>query len=105
MGKRWLIVVVVACSSPKHEPREPARDYDPTSVPVAPKPDPTSVPVAPAPACAPRSQPKACPATEPNINHPCSPKGLQCTYGTSCCPPIYVCNGAGVFEAQFVHCK
>jgi hypothetical protein len=114
--KCCLLAVVVACSSTKHERREPApaRGFDPTSVPVAPAQDPTSVPVAPAPrpvahpaagACAPRSQPKACPATQPNINHPCATKGLQCTYGASCCPPVYVCNSAGVFEARFVHCS
>jgi hypothetical protein len=101
MGNRWLLVVVLGCSSPKHEPVR-----DPMSVPVAPRTDPTRVPVAPheKQACAPRSQPKACPATEPNINHPCAPKGLQCTYGPSCCPPVYVCNSAGLFEARFVHC-
>jgi hypothetical protein len=114
MEKRWLVVVAFACSSTRHEPHEPApaHGYDPTTVPVAPAPDPTKVPVAPPPrpidhpaaAACPRTQPKACPATEPNVNHPCTTKGLQCTYGSGCCPPIYVCNGAGVFEAHFTHC-
>jgi hypothetical protein len=123
MNQRWLLAVAFACSSTKHEPQQPAPGYDPTNVPVAPAPNPTRVPVAPDPdptkvpvapppshadhpaasAC-PRSQPKACPATEPNVNHPCTTKGLQCTYGSGCCPPIYECNSAGVFEAHFRRC-
>lgn len=105
---RWMLVVMLACSSPKHEPVR-----DPMSVPVAPASDPTKVPVAPketplshpvAPACAPPVLAKGCPATEPNVNQPCAPKGLQCSYGPSCCPPVYVCN-KGVFEAHFTRCS
>lgn len=50
--------------------------------------------------------PKGCPATPPNVNHPCSPKGIECTYVAGCCPsPVYVCDKHGHFEARFMRCN
>lgn len=64
------------------------------------------VPVTPAPVgpqCVQPPNPAGCPATEPNINRPCDAEGARCVYGTSCCPPLYVCTD-GAFEAWFSHC-
>jgi hypothetical protein len=73
-----------------------------------PKPKPvittTPPPVIPIPGRCTAPNPKGCPATEPNVNRPCDAEGVHCTYGASCCPPIYVCNN-GVFEAWFTHCQ
>jgi len=84
---------VVACSSPAPQRSSGSR---PRATPAR---------AEATPACAPKPQPKACPATEPNINHPCSPKGIECTYAAGCCPPVYVCNKTGHFEARFTSCK
>lgn len=73
--------------------------------PPIPTPEPPT-PVPPTqgrPRCTQPPNPAGCPATEPNVNRPCDAEGAHCVYGTSCCPPVYVCNG-GVFEARFTHC-
>ncbi len=57
-----------------------------------------------APKCPQQVNPKGCPAEQPNVNHPCSPKGVECTYEPGCCPPLYVCNKTGHFEARFQSC-
>ena len=59
-----------------------------------------------APTCPQKPLPKGCPATAPNVNHPCSHKGLECTYAPGCCPsPVYVCNASRHFEARFTRCR
>lgn len=84
---------------PKAEATPAAPRSDAT--PAAPKVEPT--PAAPKAACAAKPNPAGCPATEPNINARCKKNGLECTYGTSCCPPLYVCNKLK-FEARFQSC-
>jgi len=54
--------------------------------------------------CSPQPNSAGCPINEPNINHPCDTEGVHCVYGTSCCPPVYVCSN-GAFEAWFSHCQ
>jgi hypothetical protein len=93
----------------------------PTARPTSPRPAPKPTPVTPTPAipmpvvpmpvvptpgrpgCTQPPNPTGCPAAEPNVNRPCDSEGVHCVYGTSCCPPVYVCND-GVFEAWFTHC-
>ena len=87
-----------------------------TATKIAPKSTPPAVPasVIPTPAtpvplapvgrqCVQPPNPAGCPATEPNINRPCDAEGARCVYGTSCCPPMYVCTD-GAFEAWLTHC-
>ena len=112
-------VVLDAAPSPrKHAPKPTPK---PTPTRATPKPTPTPAPVIPPPAtpppvtpppvtpppprpgCTQPPNPAGCPAAEPNVNRPCDAEGVHCVYGTSCCPPVYVCNG-GVFEAWFTHC-
>jgi len=97
----------------KPTPKRTATKIVPKAKPVAAKPAvpapviPTPAPpVPPAPVgrqCIQRRNPAGCPATEPNINRPCDAEGVQCVYGTSCCPPMYVCTD-GAFEAWLTHC-
>ena len=120
-----LLVVVVACRSapdqrapaapspqtspgagtlPAGEPSPPPALPD-AAEPVVQPPEAPALATKPEPAaCAPRTQPAKCPATEPNVNRPCSPKGIECTYAPGCCPPVYVCNKKGRFEAHFTRC-
>jgi hypothetical protein len=118
-----LLVVTVACRSSKPDSRAPVTPAQtaPVADPAAPVADPaaepprTTAPAEPAPppalvakpepaACPPKVRPAKCPATEPNVNRPCSPKGIECTYAPGCCPPVYVCNKNGRFEARFTRC-
>jgi hypothetical protein len=106
---RWVAVLLVACSSssppPAHAvpvpppvvqpPPDAARPIDAARHPDAP-PD--------APKCPLQPNPPKCPAEQPNVNHPCTPKGIECIYEPGCCPPIYVCNKTGHFEAHFQSC-
>ena len=113
----WRVILLLAAchSTPKQQPKpEPQRESqpEPKSEPrPEPKPEPPPEPPhaakqEPAASKCPRKpQPDACPASEPNINHPCKPKGLACTYAEGCCPPVYVCNKTGHFEARFTSCK
>ena len=120
------LVIIVACSSRSSRPAAPAPApaAGPPSAPAA-KPVPpardAAAPVhaqgsgsaAPASAvqtadtsCPLKPLPKGCPATPPNVNHPCSPKGIECTYVAGCCPsPVYVCDKHGHFEARFTRCN
>src|SRR5687768_17534613 len=93
-----LLAAVFACRSASPEQRAPqtppsqttaAPDTSPAAEPArSPVPPDAGVPVQPltpsakteAPTCPPRTQPAKCPATEPNVNRPCSPKGIECTY-------------------------
>jgi hypothetical protein len=93
----------------KPKPRKPGSRPEPVPVPV-PEPVnepaaptiPTPTPVSPG-RCAHAPNPSGCPAAEPNVNRPCDAEGVRCTYGSSCCPIVYVCNG-GAFEAWFSTC-
>jgi hypothetical protein len=119
-----LVVVVVIRfgfkDSPPESPARPTIDAasadapiddasvipDAAPAPKKPAPKPTPMPVIPTPGrpgCAQPANPTGCPAAEPNVNRPCDAEGVHCVYGTSCCPPVYVCNG-GVFEAWLTHC-
>ena len=97
--------------TPKPTPTpKPARPPAPKPPPVLPPPvlpPPVLPPPAPTtpggPGCTQPPNPSGCPAKEPNVNRPCDAEGVHCVYGTSCCPPVYVCN-EGVFEAWFSHC-
>ncbi|MBA3394382.1 MAG: hypothetical protein H0T89_17180 [Deltaproteobacteria bacterium] len=108
------LVVVTACGNPRSpQPSVPEPRVEPTDTktsgrvePATPTPDDRVTPAAPKPAartCAAKPNPAGCPASEPNIAAPCTKKGLECTYGTSCCPPVYVCNQRQ-FEAHFQSC-
>ncbi len=100
-------------AKPPAKPPAPRPTTKPKPVippPVIPTPViPTPViptPVIPAPVrprCTQPPNPAGCPATEPNVNRPCDADGVHCVYGTSCCPPVYVCND-GAFEAWFTSC-
>jgi hypothetical protein len=98
--------------APKPTPKKPSpKKPTPKPTPAIPTPViPTPViptPVIPTPVrprCTQPPNPAGCPAAEPNVNRPCDAEGAHCVYGTSCCPPVYVCNG-GVFEARFSHCN
>jgi outer membrane biosynthesis protein TonB len=102
-----------AAPTPKKQAPKPKRK--PTATRPEPKPTPKPPPVVPPPVvtppvvsppvkrCTQRPNPAGCPASEPNINRPCDADGVQCVYGTSCCPPVYVCNN-GAFEAWFTSC-
>ena len=90
---RFLLLVVVACSSPAVAPtKQPAPPAKPERSVPAPAPAPTS------------KNPSGCPAAEPNINGLCTEPGLECTYGASRCPPVYICTTQRRFEAQFRGC-
>jgi hypothetical protein len=100
------ICALAACSSsPKtskpaaHEARPAAHQDKPPAHETAPTAhEPASCPQKPLP--------KGCPASEPNVNHPCSRKGIECTYAPGCCPsPVYVCNASLHFEARFTRCN
>ena len=84
---RLVLILLVACGSAK-----------PASTPRPPKAEAKQ-----APAATPKN-PSGCPAAEPNINGLCTKPGLECTYGASRCPPVYVCTKARRFEAQFRGC-
>ncbi|MBA3504028.1 MAG: hypothetical protein M4D80_26390 [Myxococcota bacterium] len=113
---------VVPDAAPTPKKRAPKRT--PTRKPIPPRPEPKPTPFAPTPfvptpvvptpvvptpvtppvkRCTQPPNPAGCPAKEPNINRPCDVDGVQCVYGTSCCPPLYVCNN-GAFEAWFTSC-
>ena len=96
----------VAKPKPKPKPIPARRDPKPTPKPAPVVPTPVvPTPVIPTPGrsrCTPPN-PAGCPATEPNVNRPCDADGVHCTYGTSCCPPVYVCTN-GAFEAWFTSC-
>lgn len=84
----------------KPTPKRPAPKPIPKPSPVIPTPvSPTPL----GPRCTQPPNPAGCPKTEPNVNRPCDADGVHCVYGTSCCPPVYVCNN-GVFEAWFTRC-
>ncbi len=102
--------------TPKPKPVPVTRTRTPTpTTPPRPTPTPTPTPTTPPPprptptptpstqGCNQPPNPEGCPAKEPNVNRPCDAEGVHCVYGTSCCPPVYVCN-EGVFEAWFTHC-
>jgi hypothetical protein len=98
--------------APKPKPTRPLpKPTRPAPEPTRPVPEPTptpviSTPVIPTPGrrqCTQPPNPAGCPATEPNVNRPCDAEGVQCVYGTSCCPFVYVCN-KGAFEAWFTSC-
>ncbi len=100
---------------PKPKATQPKPKPTPKPTPIAPTPvPPTPViptplfpsPIAPSPGqpgCRHPANPAGCPAKEPNVNRPCDAEGVQCIYGTSCCPFIYVCKN-GAFEAWFQTC-
>jgi hypothetical protein len=92
--------------TPKRSAPKPTPKPRPlTRTPVTPTPV-TPTPVTPTPTrrgCTQPPNPAGCPATEPNVNRPCDAEGVHCVYGTSCCPPVYVCNN-GAFEAWFTRC-
>ena len=105
--------------APPPPPKKPPPRRTPTKVAPKPKPvvtkpavpapviPPPTPQVTPAPVgrqCVQPPNPAGCPATEPNINRPCDVEGVQCVYGTSCCPFLYVCAG-GAFEAWLSHCR
>ena len=90
---RLVLLLLVACSSPKQPP---------AATPPA-KPAPNETAKQPAPTATPKTAP-GCPAAEPNINGLCTKPGLECTYGASRCPPVYVCTKQRRFEAQFRPC-
>jgi hypothetical protein len=89
---RLLLALLVACGSPQPAPtpKQPAPPAEPKR--SAPGPAATS------------KNPSGCPAAEPNINALCTKPNLECTYGASRCPPVYVCTKARRFEAQFRGC-
>ena len=116
----FVLVAITACGGKKAQPTEPAAptksDGAGTSPegpapaatsddvsPVSPKAEPIAAPTPATPQCEAKANPPGCPATEPNINARCKKNGLECTYGTSCCPPLYVCNKLK-FEARFQSC-
>lgn len=106
-------VVLDAAPIPKkHAPKPRPKPTAKRPVPKLSPPTPvTSTPVIPTPVtptpgrrqCTQPPNPAGCPATEPNVNRPCDAEGVQCVYGTSCCPFVYVCNN-GAFEAWFTSC-
>lgn len=81
--------------APAQMPVTPVTPTPVTPTPVTPTPD--------RPQCTQPPNPAGCPATQPNVNRPCDAEGVHCVYGTSCCPPVYVCNN-GAFEAWFKSC-
>ncbi|MBL0220232.1 MAG: hypothetical protein IPQ07_40980 [Myxococcales bacterium] len=91
--------------TPKSTPTPtPKPTPTPTPIPTpTPTPRPTPTPTPGTQRCTQPPNPAGCPAAEPNVNRPCDAEGVHCVYGTSCCPPVYVCN-EGVFEAWFTHC-
>ncbi len=112
-----LVALVVACGSSKQAPPatgsiEQAKPAPRTTAKASPRVAPVAPvgpvapksldPAKPAKRCA-KPNPAKCPAAEPNINGTCSKVGLECMYGDSCCPPLYVCTRHG-FEARFVSC-
>ncbi len=90
--------------TPKPNPKPTPKPVIPTPVVPTPVIPPPVIPPPVRPRCTQPANPAGCPATEPNINHPCDIEGVHCVYGTSCCPPIYVCTD-GAFEAWFSHCQ
>ena len=105
-----IVVHDAAPRSKKPPPKRTATKIVPKSTPGAANPAfpapviPTPTTPAPVgPQCVPPPNPAGCPATEPNINRPCDTEGARCVYGTSCCPPLYVCTD-GAFEAWLSHC-
>jgi hypothetical protein len=72
------------------------------TTPVVP-PLPVTPPPPARPGCTHPPNPAGCPVQEPNVNRPCDADGVRCVYGTSCCPPMYVCTN-GAFEAWFTSC-
>jgi hypothetical protein len=119
-----IALIVVACSSKSPGPAAPSGGTSAQTEPSAPAsvaPTETARPAAPPAAiaeapsksppvtseasCPAKPLPKGCPVTAPNVNHPCSSKGIECTYVPGCCPsPVYVCNKKGRFEARFTRC-
>ena len=96
-----LVMVAIACGTPK----SPSNKAPERSAPADAGLDAPVAPVAPTlPKCPAKPNPKACPATEPNINAACKPNRLECTYGAGCCPTVYACNQLK-FEARFTSCS
>ncbi|HEY5946899.1 MAG TPA: hypothetical protein VIV40_15455 [Kofleriaceae bacterium] len=118
-----VLCVVIACRHSSPEPKRapvaepaPSRRAPPPEATVPAQPAAAPAPPTPVvkqpvaqstvePSCPPKVQPKGCPATQPNVNHPCSPKGMECTYAAGCCPPVFACNKTGHFEARFTRCN
>jgi len=110
-------VLATSCGGPKTQPPEPAASTAAAPEPATPRPSdaasdvpdaaidaPAAVVVVPPPTCSGTPNPKGCPATEPNINRPCSTKGVECSYSARCCGvPLYVCT-KNHFEARFIGC-
>jgi len=112
MRMRWLLIALLgACSAPApHDVRAtppPTAPQDAGAATTSGAPADAARPLdAPsAPQCPQKPRPAGCPATEPNVNHPCSPKGIECTYAPGCCPIVYVCDKTGHFEARFSRCE
>ena len=110
-----LVCVLVACSSspPAHHGERSTQTPTTTNRPAplmdagAGRPPDARAPrdaAIDARSCPARPQPKGCPAKEPNVNHPCKPKGIECTYAAGCCPIVYACDKTGHFEARFSRC-
>ena len=112
MARRFLLILLVACSSSPPKQAVPAGAKLPAQGVVADagvavaKPD-ARPPDAPpdAPRCPPQN-PKGCPAAEPNVNRPCDVKAVECVYDDNCCHEItYVCAKNKHFEAHIQRCN